>query len=410
MLATESSTPASGPFHVLTINTGSSSLKFALYEIAEAESLLFAGQIGRIGLGGCRFTAEDGRGDLLADEHVDLPDHGAAVDELLAWLADRPGSRELDAVGHRIVHGGPHYRKPQRITPNLLSTLSDLVPLDPDHLPQEIKTIRAVSRAFSELPQVACFDTAFHRHMPELAQTVPLPSHLRCEGIIRYGFHGLSYEYVIGELRKEAGDEAADGRVIVAHLGSGASMAAVRNGRSVDTTMGMTPAGGLMMSTRSGDLDPGVLLYLLQEKGMRPASVNDLVNHHAGLLAVSGTSSDMQDLLTSQKADPDAAAAVELFCYLAKKSLGALAAVLGGLDTLVFTGGIGENAPLIRERIVDDLDFLGIRLDTARNGASAAVISRDQSQVTVRVMQTNEELMIVRHVYQLLAGQEARAE
>jgi acetate kinase len=264
--------------------------------------------------------------------------------------------------------------------------------------------VQAVSRLFPDLPQVACFDTAFHRRMPATAQTLPLPRHLREEGVIRYGFHGLSYEYIIAELRKEAGDAVADGRVIVAHLGSGASMAAIQGGRSVDTTMGMTPAGGLAMSTRSGDLDPGVLVYLLETKGMRPSAVNDLVNHQAGLVAVSGTTGDMKDLLAREATDPHAAEAVELFCYQAKKTLGGLAAALGGLDTLVFTGGIGENAPDVRRRIAAGLGFIGVRVDTARNDASAAVISCDDAPVTVRVMKTNEELMIARHVRTILGG------
>lgn len=397
------------PAHILTINAGSSSVKFALFEMAEAESLLLGGAVERIGLGGCRFWAKDGRGEPLADEHAQVPDHQAAVERLLAWLRSREGARELDAVGHRVVHGGLHYKQPHRVTPELLSGLADLVPLDPDHLPHEIKAIRAVGRAFAELPQVACFDTAFHRQMPVPAQTVPLPRQFRGEGVIRYGFHGLSYEYIVAELRKEAGDEAADGRLIVAHLGSGASMAAVLGGRSVDTTMGMTPTGGLVMSTRSGDLDPGVVLYLLQEKGMHPAAVSDLVNHRAGLLGVSGSTPDMKELLAREAADPHAAEAVALFCYQARKWVGALAAVLGGLDTLVFTGGIGQNAPKIRERIVADLGFLGIRLDPARNDASAAVVSRDRSPVTVRVMETNEELMIARHVRQLIGRPQAGA-
>jgi acetate kinase len=280
--------------------------------------------------------------------------------------------------------------------------LRELVPLAPDHLPQEIKAIQAASHYDPQLPQVACFDTAFHRHMPLLAQLYALPRPYLHMGLIRYGFHGLSYEYILQELRKEAGDAAADGRVIIAHLGNGASMAAVRNGQSMDTTMGFTPAGGLVMSTRSGDLDPGVLVYLLEERGLRASGLNDLINQRSGLLGISEISSDMQDLLAKEASEPHARQAVDLFCYQASKFLGALAAVLGGLDTLIFTAGIGENAPAVRQRICQNLTFLGIRLDEGGNAANAAIISREDEPVTVRVMHTDEDLMIARHTYTLL--------
>jgi acetate kinase len=252
---------------------------------------------------------------------------------------------------------------------------------------------------------VACFDTAFHRHMPHIAQIYALPRHFWHEGVLRYGFHGLSYEYIMQELMREAGPEVASGRVVIAHLGNGASMAAVLGGKSVDTTMGLTPTGGLVMSTRSGDLDPGVILYLLEEKRMRPSTLNDLLNQHAGLLGVSGTTSDMEDLLSQEAKNPHAAVAVDLFCYQAKKYLGALAAVLGGLDTLIFTGGIGENAAPVRWRICQDTEFLGIRLDASRNDANAPIISRSDSPASVRVMRTDEELMIARHTYTLASRQ-----
>jgi acetate kinase len=252
---------------------------------------------------------------------------------------------------------------------------------------------------------VACFDTAFHRHMPRLAQIYPLPRHFQHEGLVRYGFHGLSYEYIMQELRQEAGEEAAGGRVIIAHLGNGASMAAVRYGKSVDTTMGFTPAGGLVMSTRSGDLDPGLLIYLLEEEGMTPSGLNDLVNQQAGLLGVSEISSDMKDLLDKEEQEPHARQAVDLFCYQARKHIGALAAVLGGLDTLIFTAGIGANAPAVRERICHELAFLGIHLDAQRNAANAAIISHEEGPVTVRVMHTDEDLMIARHTFTVIQEQ-----
>lgn len=391
-------TIAENLIRVLTINAGSSSVKFALFAMASAEDLLFAGQVERIGLRGCRFRIADGHGRNLADEHVDLSDHVSAVKHLLAWMDNHRSTKRPDAVGHRIVHGGPNFHQPHLITPDLVGQLSDLVPLAPDHLPHEIKAIRAIHRLYPELPQVACFDTAFHRRMPRIAQIVPLPKDLREEGVIRYGFHGLSYEFILAELRKIASDAVAEGRLIVAHLGSGASMAAVRGGCPVDTTMGMTPAGGLVMSTRSGDLDPGIIVYLLEAKGMAPSVVNELINRRSGLLAVSGTTGDMKDLLAREASDPHSAEAVGLFCYQAKKTIGGFIAALGGLDTLVFTGGIGENAPAVRQRIVAGLDDLGIRLDPHRNVLSSGVISPDTSPVTVRVIKTDEELMIARHV------------
>jgi acetate kinase len=387
---------------ILTINSGSSSIKVALYEIDETEALVLSGSLERIGLHGGLFQVNDSSSRSLIDEHIDLPDHEAALKRLFAWLGNHQPGKSLDAVGHRLVHGGPKYNRPQRITPAMLAKLRELVPFAPDHLPHEIKAIRATSQNYPQLPQVACFDTAFHRHMPRLAQLYALPRYYTHEGLVRYGFHGLSYEYILQELRKEAGEVVANGRLIIAHLGNGASMAAVRDGKGVDTTMGFTPAGGLVMSTRSGDLDPGVLIYLLEEKGMSPSSLNEMVNRHAGLLAVSGISSDMKDLLDKEKSEPQAKEAVDIFCYQASKYLGALAAVLNGVDTLVFTGGIGENSPAVRQRICQNLSFIGIHLDHQRNVANASIISVEKAPVTVRVMKTNEDLMIARHTFALI--------
>ena len=389
------------PRHILTMNSGSSSLKFSLYEMGPAESLTLAGSVERIGLRGGRFSAQDASGNLLAEEHPEVADHDAAMKILLDWLKrDRP-ERGIDAIGHRVVHGGPRFTEPQRITADLLRELDDLIRLAPEHLPHELRVIRASQRHYPAIPQVACFDTAFHRRMPEVAQRYPLPRSLWYEGVRRYGFHGLSYEYILGKLREEAG-AAAEGRLIIAHLGNGASMAAVRGGVGVETTMGLTPTGGLMMGTRSGDLDPGVLLYLLEEKGRSPATVDYLINQRAGLVGVSESSSDMRDLLERAAEDPHAAQAVELFCYQARKFLGALAAVLGGLDILVFTAGIGAGSAPVRQRICEGLEFLGIRLDADRNLAGGPVISRDQSPVTVRAMKTDEELVIARHTCEVL--------
>jgi acetate kinase len=387
---------------ILTINSGSSSIKLGLYEIAESEKLMLSGSLTRIGLSAGAFVVEDAHGKPLIDQPADLPDHETALKMLFEWLEKHAPDQSLNAVGHRVVQGGRKYSAPHRVTPELVTELKDLVPLAPDHLPHEIKAIQATNRTYPDLVQVACFDTAFHQSMPKLAKIAALPRYYQHEGLIRYGFHGLSYEYIMQELCKEAGEEVAMGRVIIAHLGNGASMAAVWHGKSMDTTMGFTPVSGLVMSTRSGDLDPGMLIYLIQEKGMRPSTLNDMINRHAGLLGVSGISSDMRDLLEKEKAEAHAHEAIELFCYRASKHLGALAAVLGGLDTLIFTAGIGENAPAVRQRICQKLSFLGIQVDSSRNDANAAIISLDGAAVTVRVMKTNEDLMVARHTYAII--------
>ncbi len=304
--------------HILTINSGSSSIKCSLYDIDHEETLILSGELQRIGLAGSRFLIRDAGGQTLVEEHGDLPDHDAALKTLLDWLGGRYPDRALHAVGHRIVHGGVKYVQPQLIAPEVVVDLTEIVRLAPNHLPHELKAIRAVQRHYPNLPQVACFDTAFHRHMPETARRFPLPRSLWDEGVMRYGFHGLSYEYVMENLHAEAGAEAALGRVIIAHLGNGSSMAAVKNGKSMDTTMGLTPAGGLMMGTRSGDLDPGLLLYLLEEKQRSPSTVDYLVNQRSGLIGVSGHSSDMRDLLAQEANDPQAAQAIEMYCYHAQ--------------------------------------------------------------------------------------------
>ncbi len=328
--------------------------------------------------------------------------HDAAVWMLLEWLKGWTSGRDLDAIGYRVVHGGSNFSRPHLVTLKLLASLNDLIPFAPNHLPQEIEVIKATGKVYPNIKQVACFDTAFHRRMPDLAQMFALPRFLRSEGVIRYGFHGLSYEYIMDELLNEAGPGAADGRVIIAHLGSGASMAAVKDGKCIDTTMGFTPSSGLVMSRRSGDLDPGIILYLIEQKALSPSTVKKMINQQSGLLGVSGISSDMEELLGKEAEDPRAAEAVDLFCYQAKKFLGTLAAVLGGLATLIFTAGIGENAPSIRQRICKDMGYLGIHLDPSRNDINAPIISYENNPVTVRVMQTNEELMIARHTHNLI--------
>ncbi|MGA2061674.1 MAG: acetate/propionate family kinase [Thermoguttaceae bacterium] len=391
-----------GVSRILTINSGSSSIKCSLYHMGQIETLVLSGDIERIGLHGGCFCIRDAGGETLVEEYRDMADHDEALKTLLDWLQSRFPDHVLDAVGHRVVHGGTKYSHPCLITAEVLIALEEIVRLAPDHLPHELKAIRAVHRYYPGMKQVACFDTAFHRQMPEVAQRLPMPRSLWHEGVLRYGFHGLSYEYILEKLKETAGREAAAGRVIVAHLGNGASMAAIKSGKCLDTTMGLTPAGGLMMGKRSGDLDPGVLLFLLQEKDRSPSTVDYLVNQRSGLIGVSGISSDMRDLLEIESDEPNAAQAVDMYCYQAKKHLAAMAAVLGGLDTLVFTAGIGAKSPPIRKRICQGMEFLGILLDSKLNEANDAVISRDGAAVTIRVMKTDEELMIARHVYNLL--------
>jgi len=386
---------------ILTINTGSSSLRAGLYDVGQDEHLLVSAEADRLGTAEGQLQIADAEGRSPGGEPVPVHDHAEALRAFVDWLRERASDRAPDAVAHRVVHGGREFTEPRRIDDALMAALARLVQVAPDHLPQAIAAIRAAGEAFPQLTQVACFDTAFHRRMPLVAQRYPLPRELEADGVVRYGFHGLSYEFVLRELRRLAPAEAS-GSVIIAHLGNGASMAAVRDGVSVDTTMGFSPTGGLMMGTRSGDLDPGVLLYLLQAEGQTAGTLNMLLNHQAGLLGVSGSSADMRTLLEHEKDSPRAAAAVELFCYTARKYLGALCAVLGGIETLVFTAGIGEHAAPVRSRICAGLEFLGLRLDTARNNAHAPVISSDDSRVTVRVIQTDENRMIARHAYHLL--------
>ncbi len=386
---------------LLTINPGSSSLKAGLFEAEGAGRQTLAAEAERIALPGSRLRATDSTGVVLFDDRADLPDHGAALRAFLAWLRERGLDARLCAIGYRIVHGGVHHSEPQIVTPALLADLRQLATVDPDHVPQALALIRLTGEAYPAIPQVACFDTAFHRSMPRLAQIYALPRRLSEAGLVRYGFHGLSCEFIANELR--AIDPAtAGGRAIVAHLGSGASLTAILAGRSMDTTMGFSPAGGIMMGTRSGDLDPGIFLYLMQGQGLDAAAMNNLVNREAGLLGVSGDSHDVRDLLDREATDPHAAEAIALFCYIARKFLGALVAVLGGLDVLVFTAGIGEHAATVRQRICAGFEYLGLELDTSRNARNAPVVSTDGGRVVVRVMKTDEALMIARHTRRLV--------
>jgi acetate kinase len=385
---------------VLTINGGSSSIKFALYQAGQPRRLL-AGKVDRIGLTGTNLAFHDPSAKPLSPLPIKAADHRTAAGFLLEWLEARPEFASIAAVGHRVVHGMTH-SEPERVTPALLRELHRITPYDPDHLPREMELILAFRRRHPALPQVACFDTAFHRTMPPVAKLLAIPRRYGAKGMQRYGFHGLSYAYLMEELARLGDPAATAGRVILAHLGNGASLAAVRNGKSTDTSMGFTPTAGLVMSTRTGDLDPGLAPYLARTEGMTTAQFFDLVNHKSGLLGVSGTSSDMRDLLARESRDIRAAQAVELFCYQAKKWIGAYAAALGGVDTLVFAGGIGENCPPIRRRICAGLGFLGIELNPARNARNAALISSAAGRAAVRVIHTDEELMIARSVARLL--------
>jgi acetate kinase len=393
---------------ILALNTGSSSLKFALFEVrptdgaADGDSRrverIRHGAIEGIGRTPSAIHLGEAGGDARSLE-MEIPDRSAALHWLVTEL-DRGGVwSDITAVGHRIVHGGREYREPVLVTPRVRDSLERLIPLAPAHLPGEIAALDAIARSSPSLPQVACFDTAFHADLPVEARLYGIPRELADAGVVRYGFHGLSYEYVTAELR-DRGQLGA--RTIVAHLGNGASMAAIANGRSIDTSMGFTPMGGFVMSTRSGDIDPGVLLYLLNERSMSAAEVATVVSRSGGLLGISRTASDMRDLLARSASDQHAADAIAVFCYQIRKFLGAYVAALCGLDTLVFTGGIGENSPEIRERICRSLECFGIQLDAAANTAGSPVISRVGSAATVHVVRTDEESMIARHTLRVV--------
>jgi acetate kinase len=386
---------------VLAINGGSSSIKFVLYQTGELLERRLYGKIDRIGLLGTNLTFNDPTGNQQDSRSIAASDHKSAANSVIDWLEEQNSFASVRAVGHRVVHGMQH-TAPELVTQELLDELHRLRPYDPDHLPREIELIEALRQRHPKLPQVACFDTAFHRTMPRVARLLPIPRRFEAKGVQRYGFHGLSYAYLMEELARVAGAKAAQGRVILAHLGNGASLAAVHGGKSIDTSMGFTPTAGLVMSSRSGDLDPGLAPYLARTEQITAKQFYEMVNHQSGLLGVSEVSSDMRDLLARETADVRAAEAVALFCYQAKKWMGAFAAALGGLDTLVFSAGIGENCPSIRARICDELGFLGIELNETRNAENAAVISTDASRATVRVIRTDEELMIARSVCRVL--------
>jgi len=376
---------------LLTLNAGSSSVRFALFPATDPRVPILSGMADHLESAGFRLTVHGG----ASGAHAVYPMEGPVAESLLDWLEARDEFKGVQAVGHRIVHGMQH-SGPAWVTEELLAELNGIRAYAPEHLPCEIRLMESVHRRCPDLRQLACFDTAFHRTLPRVATLIPLPRRFETEGIQRYGFHGLSYAYLIQELATLGDVAATHGRVLLAHLGHGASLAAVREGKSIDTSMGFTPASGLPMGTRSGDLDPGVFGRLAVHGGMTAAQIDWMVNHESGLLGLSGISSDMRVLLAQEGANGRAADAVELFCYQTRKWIGAFAAVLGGLDTLVFAGGIGENCPTLRWRICAELGFLGVELDPDLNAQAPGVISSGNSRVSVRVIRTDEELMMAR--------------
>ena len=394
--------PLDDPLHgvderaqVLTVNVGSSSIRFAFFTGGNPPERVLSGHVERIGLPGTVLSFKDAAGKSQTNDFPSSPP-AEVTRALLDWFQAHGDFDSVGVISHRVVHGGPKYHESQRVTPELLAELHRITSMDPDHLPAEIEMIQAVQARFPRLPQVVCFDTAFHAGMPRVAKLLPIPRRYEAMGVRRYGFHGLSYTFLLEELRRLDGAQVAEGRVVLAHLGSGASMAAVKDGKCIDTSMAFTPAAGLPMSTRSGDLDPGIFPYLARTEGMTAEQFGHMVNHQSGLLGISETSSDVRDLLAHEDTDTRAAEAVALFCYQARKWIGAYAAALGGLDTLVFAGGIGENSPPVRACICEGLDFLGLRLNATLNANNSPRISSADSRVNVRVIPTDEEIVLAK--------------
>jgi acetate kinase len=382
--------------YILTVNAGSSSIKLAVFDAHDTTRKVCEAAIENIGLASASLITSDGA------EPVTATNHAQANKLLRKWLTAQVTAAAIVAVGHRMVHGGPDYNGPQIATEEVLASLRKLIAFDPKHLPVEIDLVAVFRDALPKACQVLCFDTTFHHNLPAPARVLPVPRHFEAKGIRRYGFHGLSYAYILEELRRVEGETAANGKVVIAHLGSGASLAAVQNGQSIDTTMSMTPASGIPMSTRSGDLDPGLALYLTQTQGYDAKRFNHMVNFESGLLGISETTADMKQLLESEAEDQRAKDAVDIFCYQVKKTIGAFAAALGGLNTLVFTGGMGEHAPKIRARICEGLDFLGVTLDPVRNQEGARLVSGDGAPVGVHVIHTDEAVTIARETAQAI--------
>ena len=393
---------------VATIKAGSSSLRFALCEMGKEITRKFVGKFERIGSAGAGLTTEDFSNNEKTRKAITMADHVESIPILVEWLEKAIPIGAVAGIGHRIVHGGPRYFEPQQVDGAMLKELRRLSPADPTHLPAEISVIENLAERYPKTPQFACFDTAFHRSMPRVARLLPIPRRYFGQGVQRYGFHGLSYSCQVGELERIEG-APIKGRIILAHLGSGASLAAVRDGKCIDTTMAFTPAAGLMMSARSGDIDPGLPAYFARTERMNAEQFDRMINAESGLLGVSETSPDVRDLLEKENSDARAAEALALFCYQVKKWIGALSAALGGLDMLVFSGGIGQNSAAIRERISEGLGYLGVELNRVLNTAHEPVISEEGSKVTVRVIRTDEELYLAQSVWALI-GRESRSE
>lgn len=393
-----------GELNILAINAGSSSIKFGLYRVNPILASVFEGEIRDIGsVHSCFIVRGAATTDALERRFV-IPDHETAVQVLIEWLIGRLAPSLLDAIAHRVVHGGAHMAATQLIDSALLATLYDSATADPEHLPQELRLIETMRRHYPDVIHLACFDSAFHSSMPQVASMIPIPRRYFQAGIRRFGYHGLSCAYVMRNLADAIGPAAAAGKVVLAHLGGGASITAVEAGRGRDTTMGFTPAGGIPMGSRSGDIDPGIAWYCARKEQMTPASFNAMVNHESGLLGVSGTTGDLRQLMLREKSDSHAADAVAIFCYQTRKSICAMAGAIKGIDTLVFMGGIGENAAVARARICEGLEHIGVVLDLELNLSNAAVISAEYSAVIVRIIRTDEQWMIAEQARMLLTG------
>lgn len=387
---------------VLTLNAGSSSVRFAIFENSRPLHRRWSGKLDRIGQPGMHLIVQGLQDSRFRAPTFDACDSSGAVPQLLEWLLQELPSASLCAVGHRVVHGLSAIR-PQIIDAALLTTLRSMAPFDPEHLPLELQLIDALQRARPSLTQVACFDTAFHHDMPRVAQMLPIPRRYFARGVRRYGFHGLSFQHQMEELRHIGDACASHGRVVLAHLGGGASVVAVLNGQSIDTSMALTPTAGMVMGSRSGDLDPGLVCFLARTENMSIDQFQSMVNHESGMLGISEISADMRELLSLEGSDERAADAVETFCYQTRKWIAAMVAALGGIDLLVFSGGIGENLPIVRERICNGLGFLGVGVDRARNSAGERIISPDMSDVRVRVIASDEERVIAQSVVRALS-------
>lgn len=389
--------------HIVTLNAGSSSIKFSIFSVDGDFVRLWDGAVEGIDTSNAVLVISDKDGGEVMHQSVPLGSRILVTDLVLDWLRVKAQELHIVAVGHRVVHGGPRYTATTLITPEVITELQKIAPYAPKHLPDALHLIELTISTFPNTPQVACFDTAFHSDMPKVASTFPIPRRYTTAGVKRYGFHGLSYQYLIHELDLRFGNERKEGRVIMAHLGNGASVTASVHGKSVDTSMGFTPCAGIPMSTRSGDLDPGLVEYLMNTEGLDASAFHHLVNSESGLLGISETSSDMKVLLDTASTDERAEEAVAIFCYQIKKYIGAYSAVLGGVDTLLFSGGIGERSPEIRRRIVEGLDYLGITVDRGKNEANETELSPPGSRVLVAMFHTDESWTIANETNHIIA-------